>query len=474
MSPDTSRMQMLVDKVQGFLGGWLEQKLKAIHPKEYWQKAVLVALDDRQRKIVREDGSSCPQELDLPMQVSVFRYNWPSLLETFHLNRQVYNDAVAIKQIRNKYDHKKRNVVVEWERYCHDMETVYLFLKELKAEEKLLDEVREVMSESVPFGRRASLSIPVQSTFKIAVSPHPQLVRHIATVRTNESHNPSPVTSKAESDLTSTISTQKLPMRTSDQCDVSHVNECKRYLNMALEIFPQYFDSSSFIVSSVNRESSPIQGKGVWDYLVLLHCKSYYQEACKSINAFYPCTDTTPYVQGEYIVWQFPRYVEQSLDDGNVAGIYPVGTLPSMFDDLISSKAGTSYCPDFRRVQHNDDAGRDDALWYLGNYFPKSFAEAFCIFDFAFSHALEAILGGRKELAICDVGAGSGGATLGLIWALRKYLAGNGAFERIRLYGFDVNRHALNLFSEMLQLMKREWPIGFDVVLHNATYWLCS
>ena len=87
MSPDTTRIQMLVDKVQGFLGGWLEQKLKAIHPNGYWQSAVLAALDERQRKIVKEDGSSCPQELDLPMQVSVFRYNWPSLLETFHLNR---------------------------------------------------------------------------------------------------------------------------------------------------------------------------------------------------------------------------------------------------------------------------------------------------------------------------------------------------------------------------------------------------
>ena len=464
---DTTRIQMLVDKVQEFLGGWLEQKLKAIHPNGYWQSAVLAALDERQRKIVKEDGSSCPQELDLPMQVSVFRYNWPSLLETFHLNRQLYNDAVAVKQIRNKYDHKKRNAVIDWERYHHDIETIYLFLKELKAGEKLLDEVREILSEAGPLGQKSSPCVPDKPTFKITVSSPPLPLTQVPTQKAVDADISPTVAPRPMA--TKTITTQEKSNGNPVNCDIAHVYECKNYLDMAREVFPQYFDSSSLIISSADRETSPVQGKSAWDYLVLLHCKSDHQEACRSINSFYQCMDTTPYVQDEYIVWQFPRYVEQDLEDYNVAAIYPIGVLPSMFDDFISSKEGTSYCPDAKRVEHNDNATEKDALWYLGNYFPRSFAETFCIFDFALPYALEKIIGGRDELSICDVGVGSGGATLGLIWALRKYLSGKG-IKRIRLYGFDINEHALNLFSGMLPLMKREWPIDFDVTLRKTKF----
>ncbi len=467
MSPDTTRIQMLVDKVQDFLGGWLEQKLKAIHPNGYWQSAVLAALDERQRKIVKEDGSSCPQELDLPMQVSVFRYNWPSLLETFHLNRQLYNDAVAVKQIRNKYDHKKRNAVFDWERYHHDIETIYLFLKELKAGETLLDEVREILSEAGPFGQQSSSCVPAKPTFKITVSSPPQPLKQVPAQNAVDV-DMSP-TAASRPMVTKTVATQEKSNGNPVNCDIAHVYECKNYLDMAREVFPQYFDSSSLIISSTDREMSPAQGKGAWDYLVLLHCKSDHQEACRSINSFYQCMDTTPYVQDGYIVWQFPRYVEQDPEDYNVADIYPIGVLPSMFDDFISSKEGTSYCPDAKRVEHNDNATEKDALWYLGNYFPRSFAETFCIFDFALPYVLKKMLGEREELSICDVGVGSGGATLGLIWALRKYLSGKG-IKRIRLYGFDINEHALNLFSGMLPLMKREWPIDFDVTLRKTKF----
>ena len=467
MSPDTTRIQMLVDKVQGFLGGWLEQKLKAIHPNGYWQSAVLAALDERQRKIVKEDGSSCPQELDLPMQVSVFRYNWPSLLETFHLNRQLYNDAVAVKQIRNKYDHKKRNAVIDWERYHHDIETIYLFLKELKAGEKLLDEVREILSEAGPLGQKSSPCVPDKPTFKVTVSSPPLPLKQVPTQKAVDADISPTVAPRPMA--TKTITTQEKSNGNPVNCDIAHVYECKNYIDMAREVFPQYFDSSSLIISSADRETSPVQGKSAWDYLVLLHCKSDYQEACRSINSFYQCMDTTPYVQDEYLVWQFPRYVEQDLEDYNVADIYPIGVLPSIFDDFILSKEGTSYCPDAKRVEHNDNATEKDALWYLGNYFPRSFAETFCIFDFALPYALEKIIGGRDELSICDVGVGSGGATLGLIWALRKYLSGKG-IKRIRLYGFDINEHALNLFSGMLPLMKREWPIDFDVTLRKTKF----
>ena len=474
MAPDATRIQMLIDKVQEFLGGWLEQKLKAIYPKGYWQPAVLNALDDRQRKIVREDGSSCPQELDLPMQVSVFLYNWPSLLETFHLNRQLYNDAVAVKQIRNKYDHRKRNTAIDWERYHHDIETVYLFLKELKAGDDLLEEVRDVMSVAVPFRTSPHGTSLTTKAFTIkvdAVSKSPD-VTSAPTPREVEvdASTAASVRPVAKADVTRAGFARHESGETTSSRDQLHVNECREYLDMSWDTFPQYFDGGSMVVSKINGDTSPVQGKGTWEYLVLLHCIAEHEEACRAINAFYPCPDTTPYVQGEYVVWQFPRYEETDQERDGVAEIYPVAVLPPMFDEFIASKPGTTYCPDCLRVAHNDKATLIDALWYLGNYFPRSFAETFCIFDHTLRYVLEQVRGRRDSLVICDVGVGAGGATLGLVWALRKYLAGLDSFKRIRIYGFDVNEHALGLFKEILPLLKREWLIDFDVVLKREVF----
>lgn len=127
---DTSRIHPMLDKVQSYLGQWLEDHLKQIRPTDWWERCVLDVLLPEQRKNVLNDGAKNPSELDLSVQISVFKANWISLRGKFHLVQQLYNDAVSVKCIRNKYSHKKSSENYA-SRFEHDCETIRLFLKGL-------------------------------------------------------------------------------------------------------------------------------------------------------------------------------------------------------------------------------------------------------------------------------------------------------------------------------------------------------
>ena len=129
---DTSRIHPMLDKVQIYLGQWLEDHLKQIRPVDWWERCVLDVLVPEQRENVINDGAKNPSELDLSTQISVFRGNWLSLRRKFHLDPQLYDDAISVKRIRNKYSHKKSSENYE-SRFDHNLETVRLFLKGLGA-----------------------------------------------------------------------------------------------------------------------------------------------------------------------------------------------------------------------------------------------------------------------------------------------------------------------------------------------------
>ena len=143
---DTSRIHPMLDKVQTYLGKWLEDHLKQIYPNDWWERCVMSVLVPEQREHVLDDGAQTPEDLDLAMQITVFRGNWILLRRKFHLNPQLYDDAAAVKRIRNKYSHKKSGKDYE-ERFEHDMETVTLFLKGLGAPEDYFRRTRNPIRE---------------------------------------------------------------------------------------------------------------------------------------------------------------------------------------------------------------------------------------------------------------------------------------------------------------------------------------
>ena len=55
--------------------------------------------------------------------------------------------------------------------------------------------------------------------------------------------------------------------------------------------------------------------------------------------------------------------------------------LPSWLDNFIFGTLCAEYAPDFQRFEYNLNLQHGDNLKYLGTYFPRSYAETFCIFD---------------------------------------------------------------------------------------------
>lgn len=137
----------MLDKVQAYLGPWLEDHLKQIYPTDWWDKCVMSVLVPEQCERVLDDGAETPADLDLGMQITVFRGNWTLLRRKFHLNPQLYDDAATVKRIRNKFCHRKSSKDYE-ERFEHDLKTVKLFLKGLGAPESLLNENRGAQNGS--------------------------------------------------------------------------------------------------------------------------------------------------------------------------------------------------------------------------------------------------------------------------------------------------------------------------------------
>ena len=107
----------------------------------------------------------------------------------------------------------------------------------------------------------------------------------------------------------------------------------------------------------------------------------------------------------------FAREVVSGVGDEN-DGLRAKLELPSWLDDYIFEELGAKYCrsnADMTVI----DWDKADVLNYLGTYFPRSYVEAFCIFEDYFRR--ETGLLERERIAVFDFGSGTGGEIIGLL-----------------------------------------------------------
>ena len=112
--------------------------------------------------------------------------------------------------------------------------------------------------------------------------------------------------------------------------------------------------------------------------------------------------------------------------------------LPTWLDTIIFDDLSASYCrqkKDMVVLEWN----RDDVKKYLGTYFPRSYAEAFCIFGDFFSKEKN-VYENCQELSIFDFGCGTGGEIIGFIMAVKKQLPN---IKKISIKALDGNSYAL-------------------------------
>ncbi len=135
--------------------------------------------------------------------------------------------------------------------------------------------------------------------------------------------------------------------------------------------------------------------------------------------------------------------------------------LPQWLDNLIFDQLGAKYCrsnADMTVI----DWDKNDVLNYLGTYFPRSYAESYCIFSDFFKKQPERFAD-KSELSIFDFGCGTGGEIIGLLTALSEK---HPNVKNVKIVALDGNQHALQLYDNVLSELKKR--IVVKIESHSA------
>ena len=121
--------------------------------------------------------------------------------------------------------------------------------------------------------------------------------------------------------------------------------------------------------------------------------------------------------------------------------------LPSWLDHLIFEELKGRWDADHGKFESNLLSSQDDNLVYLGTYFPRSYADTFCIFDNLFSlDSCHSSLEQKDSLKILSIGCGTGGDIIGLLTALLRNFT---QFSDISVYAIDGNPYALSILKSV-------------------------
>ena len=131
--------------------------------------------------------------------------------------------------------------------------------------------------------------------------------------------------------------------------------------------------------------------------------------------------------------------------------------LPQWIDEMIFEQLGAKYCrsnADMTVIDWN----KQDVLNYLGTYFPRSYAESYCIFSHYFK-LHNTLYDVKDEISLFDFCCGTGGEIIGLLTALSEYLP---QIKKIQIVALDGNHHALRLYETILTALKSHISIDID------------
>ena len=122
---------------------------------------------------------------------------------------------------------------------------------------------------------------------------------------------------------------------------------------------------------------------------------------------------------------------------------------PSELSDFIYGELGAEYKPNYDKAKNSLDADEEQNLINLGTYFPRSFIEINKIFtDLTQNSRIRESLKRKKEIYILDIGSGTGGSLLGLLWFLKEFNQNNEEIS-IHILSIDGNRNALKIQKQL-------------------------
>lgn len=172
----------------------------------------------------------------------------------------------------------------------------------------------------------------------------------------------------------------------------------------------------------------------------------------------------TIFENGKYIYWfEGDRFIEPDsssameqniVKEEKIEYLKTDTRLPAYIDDFIFNQLNAIYAPDFQRFEHNLDLTGEEIRNYLGTYFPRSYAESFCIMDNIFQNTdYKKIISNVKKLSILSVGCGTGGDIIGLITAIEKHFS---IVSEINIFAIDGNNNALAILEQIINRVKNQ------------------
>ncbi len=124
--------------------------------------------------------------------------------------------------------------------------------------------------------------------------------------------------------------------------------------------------------------------------------------------------------------------------------------LPNWLYDYIFGHLKAEEKPNPREFCKNLDSDDEKNRIYLGTYFPRSFAESYCIHANMFGYEpYRTCLLAKDKLSVLSIGCGTGGDILGLVCAIARYLP---HIKKLKIVAFDGNNIAIDYLSDLLDL----------------------
>lgn len=141
--------------------------------------------------------------------------------------------------------------------------------------------------------------------------------------------------------------------------------------------------------------------------------------------------------------------------------------IPHWLDQLLFNNLGAVYQPEHKKFEYNLDNDSEDIKVYLGTYFPRSYAESFCIFDDLFkSRSYVDILNNYSEINILDFGCGTGGELIGLIVSLSKHISNR---KDIKIVAVDGNNYSLETLKNVVEVLVSKVRHNLSLTCINKT-----
>lgn len=124
---------------------------------------------------------------------------------------------------------------------------------------------------------------------------------------------------------------------------------------------------------------------------------------------------------------------------------------PSELEEFIFSDLRGTYKREFEKVKQTLEYDENDLRKYLGTYFPGSFSESCAIFSNLFCNELiRNNFEIKRDIYILDIGSGTGGNLLGLLWFMKKYLL-DFDNKKIHIISIDGNDCALDFQGKLIE-----------------------